>query len=41
MSKESQDANWFSAVSSIKVYGQYLHLDADRNGMLSKEELAK
>ncbi|XP_031551039.1 serine/threonine-protein phosphatase 2A regulatory subunit B'' subunit gamma-like [Actinia tenebrosa] len=41
LSKEQQDANWFSAPSALRVYGQYLNLDTDHNGMLSKDELAK
>ncbi|XP_062505435.1 serine/threonine-protein phosphatase 2A regulatory subunit B'' subunit gamma-like [Corticium candelabrum] len=40
LSKEAQDDNWFSAPSALRVYGQYLSLDADHNGMLSKSELA-
>ncbi|GFO10141.1 serine/threonine-protein phosphatase 2a regulatory subunit b'' subunit gamma [Plakobranchus ocellatus] len=40
LSKEMQESNWFSAPSALRVYGQYLNLDKDRNGMLSKEELA-
>lgn len=38
--KDLQEANWFSAPSALRVYGQYLNLDKDHNGMLSKEELA-
>ncbi|XP_055372665.1 serine/threonine-protein phosphatase 2A regulatory subunit B'' subunit gamma-like [Condylostylus longicornis] len=34
-----QDKNWFSATSALTVYGHYLNLDKDHNGMLSKEEL--
>ncbi|XP_061424672.1 serine/threonine-protein phosphatase 2A regulatory subunit B'' subunit gamma [Lethenteron reissneri] len=41
LSKESQDCNWFSAPSALRVYGQYLNLDKDHNGMLSKEELSR
>jgi len=41
LSKEMQECNWFSAPSALRVYGQYLNLDKDRNGMLSKEELAR
>ncbi|XP_066911510.1 serine/threonine-protein phosphatase 2A regulatory subunit B'' subunit gamma-like [Clytia hemisphaerica] len=41
LSKEKQDANWFSAPSALRVYGQYLNLDTDHNGMLSKDELKK
>ncbi|ERE82441.1 serine/threonine-protein phosphatase 2A regulatory subunit B'' subunit gamma [Cricetulus griseus] len=40
LSKESQETNWFSAPSALRVYGQYLNLDKDHNSMLSKEELS-
>jgi len=39
--KDAQDTNWFSAPSALRVYGQYLNLDTDHNGMLSKAELMK
>jgi len=32
-------SNWFSMQSALKVYGAYLELDVDQNGMLSKSEL--
>ena len=32
-------SNWFSAESSLRVYSQYLELDKDQNGLLSKTEL--
>ncbi|CAG0924372.1 unnamed protein product, partial [Notodromas monacha] len=35
------ETNWFSAPSALKVYGQYLNLDKDHNGMLSKKELQR
>ncbi|XP_037093338.1 serine/threonine-protein phosphatase 2A regulatory subunit B'' subunit gamma-like [Pollicipes pollicipes] len=41
LSKEAQESNWFSAPSALRVYGQYLNLDRDHNGMLSKAELAR
>ncbi|GCB66399.1 hypothetical protein scyTo_0014995 [Scyliorhinus torazame] len=41
LSKESQESNWFSAPSALRVYGQYLNLDKDHNEMLSKEELSR
>uniref|UniRef100_A0A2K5P8S4 Serine/threonine-protein phosphatase 2A regulatory subunit B'' subunit gamma n=1 Tax=Cebus imitator TaxID=2715852 RepID=A0A2K5P8S4_CEBIM len=41
LSKESQETKWFSAPSALRVYGQYLNLDKDHNGMLSKEELSR
>eukprot|EP00903_Cladosiphon_okamuranus_P019399 g17836.t1 len=31
--------NWFSAENTLRVYGEYLELDEDQNGMLSKREL--
>jgi len=38
--QDIQKVNWFSGASALKVYGQYLNLDKNHNGMLSKEELA-
>ena len=32
--------NWFSGISAMAVYRNYLELDIDQNGMLSKSELA-
>ncbi|KAK4884540.1 hypothetical protein RN001_000811 [Aquatica leii] len=40
LSKEVQEQNWFSAPSALRVYGQYLNLDRDHNGMLSQAELS-
>ncbi|XP_049822076.1 serine/threonine-protein phosphatase 2A regulatory subunit B'' subunit gamma-like isoform X2 [Aethina tumida] len=40
LSKELQEQNWFSAPSALRIYGHYLNLDRDHNGMLSKSELA-
>lgn len=40
LSKEVQEQNWFSAPSALRIYGHYLNLDQDHNGMLSKSELA-
>lgn len=34
-------SNWFSVQSALKVYGAYLELDVDQNGMLSKGELGR
>merc|ERR1712176_783758 len=34
-------SNWFSMQSALKVYGAYLELDVDQNGMLSKNELSR
>ena len=31
--------NWFSLPTAMKVYGQYVELDVDRNGMLRPQEL--
>ena len=39
LAKDIQEANWFSAPSALRVYGQYLNLDKDHNGMLSRTEL--
>eukprot|EP00162_Nutomonas_longa_P009205 comp19089_c0_seq1/m.35429 comp19089_c0_seq1/g.35429 ORF comp19089_c0_seq1/g.35429 comp19089_c0_seq1/m.35429 type:complete len:432 (-) comp19089_c0_seq1:4-1299(-) len=41
LSEEDLQFNWFSAKSAQRVYGQYLQLDVDRNGMLSRAELAR
>ncbi|XP_068155495.1 serine/threonine-protein phosphatase 2A regulatory subunit B'' subunit gamma-like [Drosophila tropicalis] len=38
--KEPQEYNWFSMPAVLTVYGNYLNLDKDHNGMLSKKELA-
>merc|ERR1712187_1039017 len=34
-------SNWFSMQSALKVYGAYLELDVDQNGMLSRTELSR
>lgn len=39
-SKEMQVSNWFSASSALRIYGDYLNLDRNHNGMLNKAELA-
>lgn len=39
--KDAQDSNWFSAPSALRVYGQYLNLDNNRNGMLCRDELRR
>lgn len=36
---EEPERNWFSMDSATRVYGAYLELDTDQNGMLSKTEL--
>ncbi|CBY09248.1 unnamed protein product [Oikopleura dioica] len=41
LSQELQDSNWFSASSVLRIYGNYLNLDRDHNGMLSRQELQK
>ncbi|KAJ3081936.1 Serine/threonine-protein phosphatase 2A regulatory subunit B'' subunit gamma, partial [Quaeritorhiza haematococci] len=41
ISKESERGNWFSTYSALRVYGQYLNLDTNHNGMLSRRELAR
>ncbi|KAH1001424.1 serine/threonine-protein phosphatase 2A regulatory subunit B'' subunit gamma [Dendroctonus ponderosae] len=40
VSKDVQEQNWFSAPSALRIYGHYLNLDRDHNGMLNKSELA-
>jgi len=40
-SMEDAQQNWFSVQSSLRVYDHYLRLDADKNGMLKKSELAR
>lgn len=41
LSSQALEQNWFSAPSALRVYGLYLNLDRDHNGMLSRHELAK
>ena len=41
MTIEAQTKNWFSTKKALDVYGIYLSLDTDGNGMLSKEELSR
>ena len=41
LAKDVQESNWFSAPSALRVYGVYLNLDQDHNGMLSRSELLK
>jgi len=36
---QEAESNWFSVQSALKVYGAYLELDSDQNGMLSRSEL--
>eukprot|EP00392_Amoebophrya_sp_AT5.2_P014860 g15031.t1 len=37
----ADESNWFSVENALRVYGQYLELDTDQNGMLSPSELGK
>ncbi|KAJ3220344.1 Serine/threonine-protein phosphatase 2A regulatory subunit B'' subunit gamma [Dinochytrium kinnereticum] len=39
--KEFERSNWFSSYSTLRVYGQFLNLDVDHNGMLSRKEMSK
>jgi len=39
--EESLQGNWFAPASAKRVYGLYLHLDTDGNGMLSQQELLR
>ncbi|XP_065196082.1 serine/threonine-protein phosphatase 2A regulatory subunit B'' subunit gamma-like [Sycon ciliatum] len=39
LTADQQRCNWFSAPHALRVYGQYLALDLDHNGMLSEQEL--
>ncbi|KAJ3260103.1 Serine/threonine-protein phosphatase 2A regulatory subunit B'' subunit gamma [Boothiomyces macroporosus] len=41
LSQELQDNNWFSTSVSMRVYGEFIRLDTDKNGMLSRKELAR
>ncbi|KAJ3159435.1 Serine/threonine-protein phosphatase 2A regulatory subunit B'' subunit gamma [Geranomyces michiganensis] len=38
---DMERTNWFSSYSSLRVYGQFLNLDTNTNGMLSRDELAQ
>lgn len=40
LSSDMGKINWFSSHSCMRVYGQFLSLDTDRNGMLSRKELS-
>ncbi|KAL1526217.1 hypothetical protein AB1Y20_014943 [Prymnesium parvum] len=39
LSREEEEANWFSLPAAIRVYRQFLSLDADHDGMLTPGEL--
>ena len=39
---EGRDArNWFSARTALRVYGQFVNLDGDRDGMLAPQDLMR
>jgi len=38
--KNNDSYNWFSVNSAMRVYGLYLNLDVDGNGMISRSELS-
>jgi serine/threonine-protein phosphatase 2A regulatory subunit B'' len=35
----SSHTNWFSSHSALRVYGQFLNLDKNRNGLISRDEM--
>jgi serine/threonine-protein phosphatase 2A regulatory subunit B'' len=37
--KEYEKSNWFSMHSVLRVYSQFLSMDLDQDGMLSRQEL--
>ena len=37
----ADESNWFSLASAIRIYRQFLDLDADQDGMLSADELSR
>lgn len=39
--KDYEQSNWFSSYCTLRIYGQFLNLDLDHNGMLSRTELSK
>ncbi|KAJ3346997.1 hypothetical protein HDU91_006912 [Kappamyces sp. JEL0680] len=41
LTPEMMQTNWFSSEYSQRVYGDFLKMDQDRNGMLSRKELAR
>ncbi|KAG8469567.1 hypothetical protein KFE25_006022 [Diacronema lutheri] len=41
LSEEETKNNWFSQQTALAVYGEYLQLDTDQNGMLSPGELSQ
>ena len=38
---EQELNNWFSQGSVVEIYKQYILLDIDQNGVLSREEFSK
>ncbi|KAI9106167.1 hypothetical protein DFS34DRAFT_574578, partial [Phlyctochytrium arcticum] len=36
-----EKTNWFFTYSSLRVYGQFLNLDTNKNGMIGRQELSK
>ena len=41
LSRAKEEANWFSASNTIRLYHTYLSLDENHNGMLSRNEFKK
>lgn len=41
LTQEAKQNNWFSSEYTQRVYGDFLRMDQDRNGMLSRRELAR
>ncbi|RWS10828.1 serine/threonine-protein phosphatase 2A regulatory subunit B', partial [Dinothrombium tinctorium] len=39
--KTREETNWFSSSNVLRLYSQYINLDEDQNGMLSKAEFSK
>ncbi|KAI8925809.1 hypothetical protein BC831DRAFT_400764 [Entophlyctis helioformis] len=39
--RDFEQSNWFSSYSALRVYGMFLNLDTDRNGMISRSELKR
>lgn len=36
---DSTQGNWFSSHSALRVYGQFLNIDKNRNGLISRKEM--
>jgi len=36
---KTDEKNWFTAVSFMKIYNLYIRLDVDKDSMISKQEL--